>query len=391
MSDVIMENTVKLYEKDAYCRSFAAKVVSCTANENGYDIVLDQSAFFPEGGGQKGDTGRLGDAVVTDTQIVGDVIVHKTDKPFETGCEVCGEINWNIRFDRMQNHSAEHIVSGVAYSRFGCSNVGFHLGDDCMIVDFDKKLSAEDIAEIELASNKAVFDNIEIIAIYPTKEEIPTLQYRSKLDIEENLRLIRIGDVDCCACCAPHVAKTGEIGLVKITSFAPYKSGTRIEIAAGYRALADYTLLNNENKTIMKMLSAPRDKTAEFVSRQLEQISAVTKEKQSLVRELAIARLSVTKVGSNGYSFCENCSFDDLRYCSNTLAEQNIVMCVLLSETSENEYIYVISSKELEVTSTVKQLNAAFSGKGGGKPNYAQGKLSGSRNEIEAMLAELLK
>lgn len=386
-----MENTVKLYEKDAYCRSFTAKVISCTANENGYDVVLEQSAFFPEGGGQKGDNGRLGDAVVTDTQIVGDVIVHKTDKPIEVGSEVCGEIDWDVRFDRMQNHSAEHIVSGVACSLYGCSNVGFHLGDDCMMVDFDKKLSAEDIAKIELASNKAVFDNIEIIAIYPTKEEIPTLQYRSKLDIEENLRLIQIGDVDCCACCAPHVAKTGEIGLIKITSFAPYKNGTRIEIAAGYRALADYTLLNNENKTIMKMLSAPRDKTAEFVSRQLEQISTVSREKQSLVRELAIARLSVTRVGDNGYSFCEKCSFDDLRYCSNTLAEQNIAMCVLLSETAENEYIYVVSSKETEVTSTVNQLNAAFSGKGGGKPNYAQGKLSGSRNEIEAMLAELLK
>lgn len=386
-----MENTIKLYENDAYCRTFTSEVVSCTANDNGYDVVLRQTAFFPEGGGQKGDTGRLGDAVVTDTQISDGIIIHKTDKAFETGCEVCGEIDWDIRFSRMQNHSAEHIVSGVANSMYGCVNVGFHLGNDGMIVDFDRKLTADDIAKIELASNKAVFDNIEITVIYPTKEEIPALRYRSKLDIEENLRLVKIGDVDFCACCAPHVARTGEIGLIKITSHVAYKSGTRIEITAGYRALADYTLLNNENKLIMKQLSAPREKTAEFVSRQLEQIATVTREKQALVRELAMARLSIETVGNNGYSFCEQCSFDDLRFCSNNIADKNVVTCVLLSETSENEYNYVVNSKENDVTALVKQLNASFNGKGGGKNGYAQGKLSGSRDEIEKMLKELLK
>lgn len=386
-----MENaTKKLYENKQYCRKFTARVISCQQNKDGYDIILDESAFFPEGGGQKGDTGILGEAKVTDTQLIGNTVIHKTDKPIEAGTEVCGEINWDIRYARMQNHSAEHIVSGVAFKKFGCNNVGFHMSDGSMIVDLDKKLSAEDISEIELASNKAVYGNTEIIVIYPKKEEIPSLQYRSKLNIEENLRLIKIGDVDFCACCAPHVAGTGEIGAIKIIDFSAYKGGTRIEMVAGPWALSDYTRLNADNKAIMKLLSAPRDNVVEFLSRQLDQISQLNREKQALIRELAMAKLSVIKVGENGYSFCEKCTFDDLRFCSNSVIEQGTVMCVLLSETSENQYIYVISSKDAEITSVLKQLNASFNGKGGGNPHYAQGKLSGERADIEALLGSLL-
>ncbi len=386
-----MENaTIKLYEAEQYCKKFTAKVLSCELNGDFYDVILDRSAFFPEGGGQKGDTGKLGEADVADTQIVGETIIHKTDKPVETGSEVCGEINWEIRFERMQNHSAEHIVSGIAFSKFGCNNVGFHMSDGSMIVDLDKKLSPQDIEEIEIAANKAVYDNIDIIAIYPAKEEIPTLQYRSKLNIEENLRLIKIGDVDFCACCAPHVAKTGEIGAIKIIDATSYKGGTRIEMIAGMWALKDYARLNTDNKTIMKLLSAPRDNVVNFLSRQLDQIAQLNREKQALIRELAMLKLNITKVGNNGYSFCDKCTFDDLRFCSNSVIEQGTVMCVLLSAASENEYIYVINSKEAEITSVLKQLNAAFNGKGGGNPHYAQGKLSGEKTDIEALLNNLL-
>ncbi len=386
-----MENiTKKLYEADAYCKKFTAKVLSCESNDGIYDIILDKSAFFPEGGGQKGDTGILGDAQITDTQIIGETIIHKADKPLAVGSEVCGEINWDVRFERMQNHSAEHIVSGVAFSKFGCNNVGFHMSDGSMIVDLDKKLTAENISEIEISSNKAVYDNIDIIAIFPTKEEIPALQYRSKLNIEENLRLIKIGDVDFCACCAPHVGKTGEIGAIKIIDASAYKGGTRIEMVAGSWALSDYSRLNADNKIIMKLLSAPRDNVVEFLNRQLEQIALLNREKQALTRELAMMKLNLTRVGDNGYSFCDKCSFDDLRFCSNSVIEQGTVMCVLLSEASENEYIYVISSKSAEITPVLKQLNGAFNGKGGGNPHYAQGKLFGAKSDIESMLSELL-
>ena len=161
--------TKLLYEQDAYIKNFKAKVLSCDEAEGGYAVVLDQSAFFPEGGGQKGDVGRIGDATVSDTQLVGDTVVHSVDKPLEVGSEVEAAIDWEIRFDRMQNHSAEHIICGIAWSLFGCNNVGFHMGESFMTVDLDGKLSKEELSRVELEANRAVYRNLPIVSIYPTK------------------------------------------------------------------------------------------------------------------------------------------------------------------------------------------------------------------------------
>lgn len=382
--------TKLLYEQDAYIKNFEAKVLSCDEAEGGYAVVLDQSAFFPEGGGQKGDVGRIGDATVSDTQLVGDTVVHSVDKPLEVGSEVEAAIDWEIRFERMQNHSAEHIICGIAWSLFGCNNVGFHMGESFMTVDLDGKLSKEELSRVELEANRAVYRNLPIVSIYPTKEEAESLQYRSKKAIDEGLRLVKIGDVDCCACCAPHVAQTGEIGVIKVIDFCPHKNGVRIQLIAGRDAFSDYVALNERNKAVMKLLSAPREGVPSAVEALLDTIARLNGEKQAIARELAICKLNPTVKEKNAFAFCDNCSFEDLRHCSNKLISDGIDHCLLFSQSGDNEYIYVVNSVKGEARAVVKALNDALGGKGGGKDNYAQGKVCGTRSEVEALAESLI-
>ncbi len=383
--------TEKLYEQDSYCREFKATVISCEQKDDFYNIILDKTAFFPEGGGQAADLGAINDIEVLDVQIKDGEIFHKLKLPLTVGQEVTCKIDWELRFSRMQSHAGEHIVSGVINSLFGYSNVGFHMGESIMAVDFSGTLSAEDIAKVELMSNKAIYANADIKAEYPSEEELKEISYRSKTEHKEGTRLVTIGDVDCCACCAPHPAKTGEIGLIKIINFYPHKQGTRIEMLAGINAFNDYAALNDSNKSIMGMLSAPRQGVKEAVLKQNELLGAVRSENQKLSRELALCKLNPTKIGNSVYSITEGLSFDDLRFCANKLTEDGVEVCVLLSLSEEMSYNYVVNSKTTDIRDIAATLNSAFNGKGGGKPDYVQGKLSQANCEelkktVEKML-----
>lgn len=388
----MIKMTKRIYEQDSYCKEFKAIVESCEQKDSIYEVVLDQTAFFPEGGGQRSDEGTIDDIPVSDVQLVGDVIVHTISQPLNVGSEVTGKIDWNIRFSRMQSHTAEHIISGITHSMFGYSNVGFHMSENnLMTVDFDGKLTKEDIDKIEKASNNAIYDNIPVTVLFPSNEEAKDIQYRSKIDIEEGLRLIRIGDVDLCACCAPHLACTGEAGLVKILDFIPYKKGTRIELIAGAGALEDYAALNDDNKKMMKLLSVPRGNIVEAINKQLDLVAQLNREKNALTRELAVYKIKPIKNNDSSYAFSDNLSFDDLRYCSNMFIEADVERCLLISEVSENEYQYVVNSRETDIRDFVKKLNATFNGKGGGPATYSQGKISGEKSEIEKFVRECWK
>ncbi|MEE1280144.1 MAG: alanine--tRNA ligase-related protein [Oscillospiraceae bacterium] len=384
--------TEKLYEQDSYCREFKATVISCDKNDEFYNVVLDKTAFFPEGGGQAADKGTINDIEVLDVQIKDDVISHKTQTPVSVGQEVTCKIDWELRFSRMQSHAGEHIVSGVVNSLFGYSNVGFHMGEAVMTVDFSGTLSAEDIAKVELKSNKAIYSNAPITVSYPSVAELKELQYRSKIEPKEGTRLVTIGDVDCCACCAPHPAKTGEIGLIKIINFYPHKQGTRVEMLAGINALNDYAALNESNKSLMGMLSAPRQGVKEAVLKQNELLNTVRSENQKLSRELALCKLNPIKIGSSVYSITEGFSFDDLRFCANNLIDSGVEVCVLLSLAEEQNYNYVVSSKTTDIRDIAMRLNKTFNGKGGGKPDYVQGKLSqADSEELKKIAQDVLK
>ena len=382
--------TKKLYDKDAYCREFDATVLSCEKGENGYSVILDQTAFFPEGGGQAADGGRVDGIKVTDVQEKDGTIIHTLEEAVKVGEKVSCLLDWELRFSRMQSHSGEHIVSGVVHSIFGYSNVGFHMSDALMTVTFDGVLTPEDIAKVELESNRAIYRNLEIKAINPTKEELEKLEFRSKIELGDDARIVIIGDVDSCACCAPHVARTGEIGLIKIVNSYAYKQGTRIEMLAGICALSDYMALNSANKELMALLSASRDSVNESVKKQNEQLVTLRAQNAQMSKELALLKLSPVSVGESVYAIAHDFSFDELRHCSNSLLDKGIKTCVLLSQNPDG-IAYVVSSKTEDVRVIVKTLNEKFQGKGGGKPDYAQGKLSmATEDELKKTVEELL-
>lgn len=373
--------TIKLYENDSYIKEFSGTVLSCEEKDGAYFVVLNQTAFFPEGGGQDADKGKIGEADVLDVQIKNDVIYHKVNKSFNENEEVTCKLDWETRFSRMQNHTGEHIVSGVIHSLFSYNNVGFHMNDTLVTLDVDGPLNDEDIKKIELKSNKAIYENKSIKAIYPTAEELPDYDYRSKLDITEGVRLIEIEDYDLCACCAPHVAKTGEIGIIKIIGYIPYKKGTRIEMLCGLLAFNDYSNLHSTNKSVMNMLSAKRFEIAESVERIQGELGSARVENKKLLSQLATLKMEKHINGNTVCVFIDGVSYDELRNCSNSLIEE-YEYCYLFSNTDADNYIYVVSSKENNVRELVQNLNKTFNGKGGGRDTYAQGKIIASKMEI---------
>lgn len=374
--------TVKMYDIYHYIKEFFAGVVSCEEKDGAYVVVLDQTAFAPEGGGQGADKGKIEDANVLDVQIVDNVVYHKVDKPLPVGRRVYCELDWDTRFLRMQNHSAEHLVSGIIHNLYGYNNVGFHLGDSVVTLDCDGPLTEEDIRKIELEANKAVYANKKINILFPLADELANYDYRSKLDITENVRLVEIEDYDLCACCAPHVASTGEIGVIKILNFIPYKKGTRMEMVAGLLAFKDYCNLHNSNKSIMNLLSAKRMETAEIVERIYGELNTAKYENKKLSAELALAQMEKHTINDGVCIFVKNASYDELRNCSNNLIDE-FAYCYAFSNTDGDNFIYTVASKENIVREKVQELNKAFNGKGGGRDSFAQGKIvANSKKEI---------
>ena len=215
--------TEKLFYQDSHMKEFQATVVSCEPQKDHYLIVLDQTAFFPEGGGQYADTGKLGDVEITDVHEKDGVIYHTANMPLEVGSTVTGRLHWEERFEKMQQHTGEHIVSGLVHERFGYQNVGFHLGSDYCTMDFNGPITKEQLKEIEREANEAVYQNLDIQVLYPSKEELSDMEYRSKIEIEGQVRIVVVPGYDVCACCAPHVKKTGEIGMIKLVNMMNYK------------------------------------------------------------------------------------------------------------------------------------------------------------------------
>ena len=364
--------TEKLYLNDSYIKEFTASVLYCTENGEKYDVILDKTAFFPEGGGQASDKGTLGGAEVLDVQEKGEDVVHTLSAPISG--EVKGQIDWALRFSRMQNHCAEHILSGVIHKMFGYNNVGFHMNDSLITFDVDGPLSAEDIEKVELEANKAVFANAVISVSYPTAEEFDSIDCRSKIELSDGVRLITVDGFDTCACCAPHPSRAGEIGLIKIVNFSAFKGGTRIEMVAGTLALKDYSYLHNASKTIMKQLSAKREEVAEAVAKLGGDLAVAKSEIKALNEKLAEAALKTETVGNILVGFTGDADFNALRNIANGRID-DAEYIALFAETSDG-FNYLIASKSGDTRNFAKALNENFSGKGGGKPDCVQGKIA---------------
>ncbi len=379
--------TEKLFYQNSYRKEFEAKVLSCEPEGERYRAVLDQTAFFPEGGGQYGDVGWLDTAEVVDTREKDGVIYHIVTAPLETGALVKGRLDWEVRFDRMQQHTGEHIISGLVHSRLGYDNVGFHLGGDYCTMDFNGPITREELKEIELAANQAVFQNLEVGITYPSREELASMEYRSKIEIQGQVRIITIPGYDVCACCAPHLGATGEIGLIKLVHMMNYKGGERITMLCGFRALADYDRKDESAKAVSALLSAKEEGIAEAVAHLKEEAGSLKGKIASLQQKMLAYQAAEIPVEEEVVTvFDSGLSGNGPRELMNLLLNKGARVCAVFAGNEEEGYRYVIGSRQTDVRPFCQRLNAAFEGRGGGKPGMVQGSLCGNEEAIRAEL-----
>ena len=360
----------------------AAKSVALT-----YEVILDRTAFFPEGGGQYADRGALGGVHVLDVHERGGHVLHITDGPLTPGETVEGTLDWEERFMKMQQHTGEHIVSGLVHARYGYNNVGFHLGSEDCTMDFDGEIPPAELEEIELEANRAVWKNLEIQTLYPSKAELADMDYRSKLEIEGQVRVVVVPGYDSCACCAPHVAYTGEIGLVKLTNMQRYKGGVRVTMLCGVRALADYAMKQKQTKKISASLCAKENETAEAV----EHLKKETTELKSRIaeKERQLIAMQASMIPAEEQTVCifsDDLAGDGMRLMMNAVMEQERFLCAVFYGNDSDGYRYVIGSKKADLRPVTKEMNAAFEGRGGGKPEMVQGTLKGTEEELRGWI-----
>ncbi len=380
--------TERIFDKKPYIQTFTASVQECIPCENGYWAVLDKTAFFPEGGGQFPDLGTIDGISVLDVQEnKAGVIHHLIPAPVETGKNVKCEIDWPRRFDFMQQHSGEHIFSGLAHSNFHANNVGFHLGLESTTIDLDIPLSEENINFLETEANKAVYQNLPINISYPSQEELKKIPYRSKKELTGNIRIVTIPGYDICACCGTHVAKTGEIGIIKITSFQNYKGGTRLTMLCGGRALSDYRNKNHNVNQVTAGLSVKPEELCLAVERLEAEITERKICESALRRELFTLKAERLGKGDKVCVFESGLSPDETRRFCLTLCESFGTAAVFSGK--DGGWRYALASKSADCGDYAKAINSAFGGRGGGKPSLVQGSCCGKREEIEEFFNNL--
>lgn len=371
--------TERIYDNNAYISEFKAEIISCEKSGKTFEVQLNKTAFFPEGGGQLGDKGKIGNANVLDTIERNGEIIHICDS--EVSGEVNCELNWDLRFSNMQQHSGEHIFSGFTHKLTGFDNVGFHMGENEVTVDFNGYISPETLVEIEKLTNTAICENRKINIIYPTRDELKNYNYRSKKEIEGQVRLVEIEGADLCACCGTHVKLTGEVGLVKVISSMNYKQGVRITLRIGYKALEDYNEKNKSVLAISNSLKAKANEVYEAVEKLKDKLSETHNELNSIKKELFIAKCENVDE-AKPYVFYSSSSADDARTLADMLADK-LKIAYAFSGDDSNGYKYAIVSRTEDLRETGKALNAALNGRGGGKPECIMGTVNATKSEIE--------
>ncbi len=378
-----MQETEKLFYENSHLKEFDAIVCECVPDGEKYKIILDRTAFFPEGGGQYADTGYLDKVKVLDVREKEDVVYHITEEPLCEGVKVHGWINWEERFGKMQQHSGEHIVSGIVHEQFGYNNVGFHLGSDYCTLDFDGPITKEQLKEIEQRANGAVFENVDIQVSYPSKEELAAMDYRSKIEIEGQVRIVTVPGYDVCACCAPHVKKTGEIGLIKLVNMMNYKGGERITMLCGYRALKDYDRKEESAKAISASLCAKETDIVQAVEHLKGEQASLKGKLASLQQKMIIYLAQEIDLSEDVVTvFTQELSGNAPRELMNQLLSRGAKVCAVFAGTEDDNYRYVIGSHTEDVRPLCKRLNELFAGRGGGKAGMVQGSLTGSEEAV---------
>ena len=380
--------TRKLYYEDCHLSAFAAQVMSCEETDKGYAVTLNATAFYPEGGGQACDLGTLSGVRVLDVREKGEQIIHLCDAPLEVGAEVEGVIDYERRFDLMQQHSGEHIVSGIIHERFGYHNVGFHMGAELVTIDFDGPIPADALAEIELEANRAVWGNRPLHIWYPSEEELPTVGYRSKRALPWPVRVVEVPGYDKCACCGTHVAQTGEIGMIKLFSCVKFHEGVRIEMACGGRALRYLTAAYEQNRQVSQAFSAKIMETGEAARRMNEQLAAEKFRAAGLQKQVFAAIASECRGVGNVLRFEDHLAPVQVRELCDAIGAVCGGMAAVFSGSDEEGYSYCLMERGGDLRNFNKAMTVALSGRGGGKPEYQQGSVKAEKAAIEGLFKE---
>ena len=376
--------TEKLYEQDAFLTQFEGKVLSCEKGKKGFDIVLDRTAFYPEGGGQPWDTGTLGDVKVLEVHSRDGEIVHTCDRPLESGSTVTGSIDWDRRFDLMQQHSGEHIVSGLAHALWGCENVGFHMGAEVITIDLSLPLDQDQLTQLETEANRYIYLDVPVDIAYPSREELEHIPYRSKKELTGQVRIVTFPGADCCACCGTHVRSAGQVGLVKLLTMQKFREGVRIELVCGGRALRYLSRVLEQNARVSHLLSAKVFETGAAAERLLRENEAL-KSRLTSLEEGRFAALAGQYAGAGDVVLFEDgLSSDSLRRLCDAVLHSCGGRCACFSGEDGAGYKYAVGQAGGDLRDFVKELNRALSGRGGGKPDFVQGGVQATRREIEA-------
>lgn len=379
--------TRKLYYEDSHLVQFSATVLSCTQVKKGYEVILDATAFYPEGGGQAGDTGALGGVRVLDTRERDDTLVHLCDGALPVGGTVEGAVDYGPRFLRMQQHSGEHIVSGILHRRYGCHNTGFHMGADVITIDFDAVIPAADLPQIEAEANGAVWANLPVRCWYPEPEELAGLSYRTKRALPWPVRIVEIPGFDRCACCGTHVQATGEIGLIKLLSVMNFRGGTRMEMACGQQALDLLNTAYSQNKLVSQAFSAQPGETGAAAQRMNELLAQQKYRITSLERRIFAAIAAGYAGKGNVVHFEEGLDGNGVRLLADTVAEVCCGTAAVFGGTDETGYAFCLVTRDGDLRPLGRALTTALHGRGGGKPICQQGRVSASKAEIEDFFA----
>ena len=375
--------TEKLFYNDVRKAEFEATVVSCVKNKDRYEVVLDGTYFYPEGGGQPADHGKIDDANVFDVHDKDNEVVHYCDKEVECGKKVKAWVDMERRHRLMQQHSGEHIVSGLIHKHFGYDNVGFHMGSDCITIDFNGPLTSDDLKLVEKEANEAIYRNFDTNIFYPSPEELEKLEYRSKKALEGDVRIVNFKDCDTCACCGLHVVKSGEIGIIKITGSQNYKGGTRVTMLAGKQAWEDYAVKDSIVHGISNLLSAKPYETKEAVERLMKERNEIKEQLVAAKKQIfELKRDSVKDDETCAVFFEENMEPFELRLFAEMLLEK-VPSAAVFSGNDEEGYKYAVGSTKTDMSAFIKEANKALGGRGGGRGNIMQGAFTASRDETE--------
>ena len=376
--------TEKLYYTDPFLTTFTAKVLSCEAGKGGYLVTLDRTAFYPEGGGQPADHGTLGGIAVTDVHEKDGVVIHTVEKAVEIGENVTGRIDWARRFDHMQQHSGEHILSGILCHNYHCDNVGFHLGADTVTIDYNTDISWEEALAAEYQANQVIWADAPVEITYPSPAELEQLDYRSKKALTGKVRIVTFPEADCCACCGTHVLRAGQVGIIKVLSCQKFRSGVRMEILCGERAWRYLSGTYDQAHAVGQHLSVKPLEAAAAVERLTEELTAA---------KARMAELEGEVFSHKAHEYCGKGDVvlvepplrpDGVRRLADAVAKEcGGLAAVFAGEDGRYNYA-LVRADGTDIAPLVKSMNAALTGRGGGRSGFAQGSVQTDADTIHA-------